>query len=130
MLAGLVAILVLSLGTDAMLRAVGLFPPWGQPMADALFVVASLYRGLYAVVGCALTARLAPARPMHHALALGGLGVIVTSLGAVAKWNAGPEFGPHWYPLTLIATSLPLARAGGRLQELRSRAINPSPEVK
>jgi len=52
--------------------------------------------------------------------------MVVTTAGAVATWNAGPEFGPHWYPLTLIATSMPLARAGGKLQEVRSRPIHPS----
>ena len=34
---------------------------------------------------------------------------------AAATWNKGPEFGPHWYPLALVATALPCAWLGGRL---------------
>jgi hypothetical protein len=53
------------------LHATGVFPPFGQPMADALFLLATAYRIVYGVAGCYLTARLAPDRPMRHALALG-----------------------------------------------------------
>ncbi|HEY2960869.1 MAG TPA: hypothetical protein VGJ37_00510 [Pyrinomonadaceae bacterium] len=40
----------------------------------------------------------------------------------MATWNKGPEFGPGWYPLTLVALSLPLAWIGGklRLEQLNS----------
>ena len=64
--------MVLSLGTDLALRAAGVFPPLGQEMSDALFVLATVYRTLYGVVGSYVTARLAPDRPMGHAL-VGGL---------------------------------------------------------
>ena len=33
--------------------------------------------------------------------------------------GAGPEFGPLWYPLTLVAIALPCAFVGGRLAERR-----------
>lgn len=56
-----------------------------------------------------------------NALALGALGVVVPSLGAAATWNAGPEFGPHWYPLHLIAVSLPLSWLGGKIEALLRR---------
>jgi len=42
-LAGLVTLAVLSLGTDVALHASGCYPPWGEPMADALFL-ATAYR--------------------------------------------------------------------------------------
>jgi hypothetical protein len=42
MLAGFLAILILSLGTDTVLHAAGVFPPWGQPMVDELFLLAVL----------------------------------------------------------------------------------------
>jgi MFS-type transporter involved in bile tolerance (Atg22 family) len=126
-LAGLAAIFVLSLGTDAVMHAAGVFPPWGKlGMTDSLFVLATVYRGVFAVIGCAVTARLAPDRPILHALVLGAVGTVLTSVGAITTWNAGPEFGPHWYPLALIATSMPLAWAGGKLESTRSRRINPN----
>ena len=115
--AGLAAIFALSLGTDLALHATGIFPAWGQPMSDALFLLATVYRTLYGVAGSYIAARLAPDRPMQHALVLGAVGLVLSTAGAVATWNRGPEFGPHWYPLALIATALPCAWAGGKLAQ-------------
>jgi hypothetical protein len=120
--AGFLTVVMLSLGTDVMLHATGVFPPWGQPMSDALFVLATVYRTVYAVAGSYLTARLAPSRPMQHALTGGVIGLILSTVGAVATWNAGAAFGPHWYPLALVATALPCAWAGGKLREMQLRA--------
>jgi len=120
--AGFVAVVVLSLGTDAGLHATGVFPPWGQPMSDALFLLATVYRTVYGVVGSYVTARVAPHRPMLHAFAGAAVGLAVATMGAVATWNAGPEFGPHWYPLALIATVLPCAWAGASLYLWQIRA--------
>lgn len=117
LLAGFVVVVVLSLGTDALLHATGVFPPWGQPMSDALFGLATAYRTLYGIAGAYVTARLAPRRPMGHALLGGAIGLVLATAGAVATWDKGPEFGPHWYPLSLIATALPGAWAGGRAYE-------------
>lgn len=114
--AGFAAVVVLSLGTDVVLHTTGVFPPWGYTMSDALFVLATVYRTLYAIAGSYLTARLAPHRPMAHALAGGVVGLILSVIGAVATWDRGPEFGPHWYPLALVATALPCAWLGGRLR--------------
>ncbi len=120
--AGLLAVVILSLGTDAVLHESGVFPPWGQPMTDALFLLATAYRIVYGVAGGYIAARLAPHRPMTHALVLGVVGLALSTAGAVATWNAGPAFGPKWYPLSLIATALPCAWAGGKLLDVQSRA--------
>jgi len=88
-------------------------------MSDALFLLATLYRTLYAIAGSYLTARLAPHRPMKHALASGVVGLVLSTVGAIATWDRGPEFGPHWYPLSLVATAMPCAWAGGRLRALQ-----------
>lgn len=117
-LAGLVAIFVLSLGTDALLHATGVFPAFGQPMSDGLFALATVYRVVYGVAGSYLTARLAPRRPMAHALVLGFIGVCLSTIGAVTTWNRGIEFGPKWYALAVIAMAIPCAWAGGRLREM------------
>jgi hypothetical protein len=62
-------------------------------------------------------ARLAPDRPMQHALGGGVVGLGLSTIGAVVTWNKGPAFGPHWYPLALIALAMPCAWAGGKLRE-------------
>jgi surface polysaccharide O-acyltransferase-like enzyme len=112
MLAGI----VLSIGTDMALHATGIFPPLGQPMSDRLFLLATAYRTVYSILGSYIAARLAPDHPMAHALLLGAVGVVVCIVGAVTTWNRGPEFGPHWYPLTLVVLALPCAWIGGLLR--------------
>ena len=120
--AGLVAIFVLSIGTDAVMHASGIFPPAGQPMANALWLLATGYRLLISVLGCAIAAWLAPARPMAHAMALGIVGVVLSSIGVAVAVAKGPSLGPLWYPLSLVAISLPCAWLGGRLAARRDGA--------
>jgi len=110
-LAGLLAIFAITTVTDIVLHATGIFPPWGQPMSSALFLVALAYRIVYGVLGCYIAARLAPDRPMRHAVALGVVGVVLSTAGAVAMWEAGPA----WYSLAVIGISLPCAWVGGKL---------------
>ncbi len=119
--AGFLTVVVLSMGTDMVMHATGVFPPMGEPMGDRPLALALAYRMLYAIAGSYIVARLAPDRPMQHALASGVLGLIVSIVGAVATWNAGPAYGPHWYPLALIATTLPCAWVGGKLHAARSQ---------
>ena len=84
-------------------------------MANSLFLLATAYRIAYGVVSSYIIAWLAPDRPMRHALTGGVLGLVVSTVGAVATWNKGPAFGPHWYPLALALTALPCAWLGGSL---------------
>lgn len=121
-LAGMFVGIVLALGTDEVLHAVGVFPPWGQPVGDKPLLLATAYRIIYGIASCYIIARLAPDRPMQHALAGGVVGLIVSIVGTVVTWNAGPAFGPHWYPLALVVTSLPTAWAGGKLRLMQLRA--------
>lgn len=118
--AGFLAVVVLSTVTDMAMHASGVFPPSGQPMSNKLFALATAYRMVYGIAGSFIAARLAPNRPMTHALALGGVGLVLSILGAVATWNREPAFGPHWYPLALIVTTMPCAWLGGRLGSLAS----------
>ncbi len=122
LLTGFLAVVLLSLGTDAVLHATGVFPGWGQPMGDALYLLATAYRIVYGVAGSYIAARLAPDRPMRHALALGVVGLAMCIAGAAATWNRGPGFGPKWYPVALIGTAMPGAWAGGLLHGASLRA--------
>jgi len=117
----MLAVIVISIGTDVVLHTTGVFPPWGQPVSDAPLLLATAYRTVYGVAGGYIAARLAPNRPMTHALALGVLGLAVSILGAAVTWNKGPAFGPHWYPLALIVLAMPQCWAGGKLWEMQLR---------
>lgn len=113
--AGFVAVVVLSLGTDAVLHALKIY---GEHMTDALFMAATVYRTIYGVIGSYITARLAPYRPMTHALTGGVIGFGLSILGAVMSWRH-PELGPHWYPVALVITALPGAWIGGKIREMQ-----------
>jgi hypothetical protein len=114
--AGVVAVVILSLGTDAVLRVAGLLPSLGESMNNSRFVLVTFYRLIYAVFGSYITARLAPYAPMGHALVGGVLGVVLNVVGAVVTWNHVPSMGPHWYPIALILASMPCAWLGGKLR--------------
>ena len=121
--AGIAVGVVLTTITDVVLHAMGVFPAWGQPVSDGPLVLATAYRIVFGVLGCYVAARLAPDRPMRHAMIAGFIGFIVSIAGAVVTWNKGPAFGPHWYPLALIVTALPCAWAGGWLRERQLRGL-------
>lgn len=121
-LAGVATGIVLSIGTDMGLYAAGLFPPPGAPMPDPLLALATVYRTVYGVAGAYLTARLAPNRPLEHALVLGVLGLAANVAGLVATWGRGPAYGHEWYPILLTALAIPTAWAGGWLRVARVAA--------
>jgi drug/metabolite transporter (DMT)-like permease len=121
-LAGILVGAVLSLGTDVVLHAAHIFPPWDQPASNALLLLATAYRTVYSIAGSYVTARLAPSHPMLHALVLGALGLVVCIVGAVVTWNKGPAFGPRWYPVALIVLAMPQCWVGGKLYEMQLRA--------
>lgn len=126
-LAGIFPNVLVTLGTDEILHLTHVYPPWGASMVgyEWTLLLATIYRTIYGVAGAYLTAHLAPNRPMLHSMVLGALGFAVSLLGAVATWNGGPAFGPHWYPVALVVLALPTAWAGAKLF-LAQR--NPRPE--
>jgi hypothetical protein len=118
-LAGFIAVVVLSVGTDVVLHATGVYPPWFQPMANPLWVLALGYRIVYGIAGSYLTARLAPERPMAHALAGGLVGLALSIAGVAANWNAGPEYGPKWFAIAIVGIAIPCAWLGGKLRVMQ-----------
>jgi hypothetical protein len=119
LISGIVVGAGLSLGTDQILHVLKIYPPWGQTMSDGLFALATGYRIVYNILGSYVAARLAPDRPMWHAMVLGVLGLAVGLAGAAATWNAQPPLGPHWYAVTVAVVSIPCAWIAGKLVEAR-----------
>jgi predicted acyltransferase len=116
-LAGLVAGVVLSLGSDVILHAIHVFPAWGDPVDNGPLALATAYRAVYSVLAGYIAARLAPDRPVGHALVLGFVGLVISLIGAAATWNLGPAFEPHWYPVALVVLAIPCPWLGGKLFE-------------
>ena len=116
--AGVLFIVIVTTLVDIVLHVAGVYPRVDQPLTDALAALATAYRIPLGIAGGWLTARLAPGRPMQHALVLGAVGTVLGVLGAVVTWDKG--LGPHWYPVALALLALPQCWAGGKLFLMRS----------
>ncbi|MEQ8937023.1 MAG: hypothetical protein RIE56_14630 [Amphiplicatus sp.] len=115
-LAGLISVIVLSSAADVALSAAGILPPLNEPGAytAAHWLLAIVYRSVIVVFGCWLAARIAPSRPMRHALILGAIGFVLAIIGLVVTTQT-EGMGPLWYPAALVVSALPCAWLGGRL---------------
>jgi len=112
-LAGVITIVALSAGTDFVLESLGIFTPPDQGFFTPwMLMLALVYRSIYAVAGGYVTAILAPDRPMRHAIILGIIGIVASTVGAVVAW----DLSAHWYPIALVITALPCTWLGGKLK--------------
>ncbi len=111
-IAGFATGAVLSIITDIILQKAGVMKT--EPFVENpvwLIAIIILYRTVFNTLGCYLTARLAPNKPMKHAIILGIIGVVLTIVGLIAMW----DIPPRWYPISLIILTLPSAWLGGRM---------------
>lgn len=129
--AGFLVTFVLSVGTDSAMHLMGRFPAAEARMSDGLFVIAAVYRAAYTVAGGYVTARLAPDRPIVHAVVLAVIGVAAGGAGVLAYYLSGlRELGPPWYAFSLPLMAVPFVLAGawlrqGRRVELANAGASP-----
>ena len=116
--AGVLFIILVTTLVDIVLHLTHVYGPMTEPLTDRLAVLATAYRIPISIAGGWLTARLAPAKPMKHAMILGAVGTVLGLLGVVATWNKG--MGPHWYPIALAVLAIPQSWAGGKIFEMQS----------
>jgi hypothetical protein len=102
---------VLTLVTDNTLAAHGALSATGGAADTGHLLLIGGYRGLFAVLGCHLAARLAPeGNPrIRYALALGFLLMAVSIAAAISSWGQVPA----WYSLGAVAITIPCAIIGG-----------------
>ncbi len=115
LLAGMLVGAVLTVGTDKLLKKIGVYPSSDQSPRDSLLLLATGYRVVYGVLGSYITARLAPSRPIFHVLLLGVLGTILGLVGVVVTWGRQPALGHEWYPVALTVLAIPQSWIGGFL---------------
>lgn len=121
--AGILFAVIATTLVDLVLHVTGVYPSDGTPLSDSLAALATAYRVVIGVGAAWLTARLAPNRPMRHAMIGGAIGAVVALIGALVTWNR--NLGPHWYGIALAVLALPQSWLGARLFELRpSRTID------
>ena len=116
--AGVLVIIVVTTLVDIVLHVIGVFPPMDRPLDDRLALLATSYRIVISIGGAWLTARLAPDKPMKHAMILGVVGTLLGLVGVVATWSRG--LGPRWYPVALAVLAIPQCWVGGRLYLMSS----------
>lgn len=115
--AALLANAALSLGVDQLLHTFAVYPPWGEPMlAPELNVLALSYRLAFGVGAGWLVARLAPRAPIGHAVLLGVVATILSTIGAAGALTRG-NLGPAWYPIVLAILAYPSVRLGAEVHE-------------
>jgi uncharacterized protein YacL len=105
---------VLSVLTDAVLEKTGFMktePFDANPVWIIIIII--IYRCIYNTIGCYFAASLAPNRPMHHAMVIGVIGLVLTIIGLILMWDKPP----HWYPIILAILTLPCAWLGGKLKK-------------
>ena len=124
-LAGMFTAIVFTLVTDFVLHRLSVFPPMGERVPDRLLALATCYRVVFGVAASYLTAYLAPYRPIAHAMVGGAIGFAASLAGAIATWNGGPAYEPHWYPVALVVLALPQSWFGGwlRWRQLKRRHL-------
>jgi len=115
-LAGFIFIGITHTGTDAILENIEVLPKGNLHVATGLVLLVIGYRAVLSLIGCYITAWLAPNNPLKHALALGIVGVVLSIVGAIVTANM--NLGPSWYAWTLVAIALPIAWLGGKLYQL------------
>lgn len=121
MLAGTLAVLALSVGTDELLHFAHVYPGWGYPMPEpALNLLALAYRCAFTVAGAWLVARLAPRNPGRHLWAFATLGFGLGGVGAIATLPM--HLGPAWYPIAVALCAWPCSWLGGVAFRAASRA--------
>ena len=116
--AGVLAIIVVTIFVDIIMHAIGAFPPGKEPINDSQALLATAYRIVISIGGAWLTARLAPSNPLKHAMILGYVGVVLGLVGLLMTWNLG--LGPRWYPIALVLLAVPQCWAGGKLFEMQA----------
>lgn len=108
---GLAVGMVFSVAVDTLLILLSVFAPSGIKNSSPFILAIILsYRFVFNIIGCYLTARLAPDKPMRHALILGATGFVIAIAGAILMWNEAP----HYYNIVLVLAALPAAWIGGR----------------
>ena len=118
--AGVLFIIIATTIVDLALHTAGVLPGMKEPLTDSLSLLASSYRLVIGIAGGWLAARLAPDRPMRHALILGCVGVVLGTVGVVVTWNLG--LGPRWYPISLAVLAVPQCWLGGWIHAKGLRA--------
>ena len=111
-LAGFALGAILSIGTDFLFDKLGIMSMENFKRTSLLVIlIVIVYRFIFNLIGCYLTAKLAPNKPMKHVIIIGIIGTVLGLLGSFAMWDKAIPL----YNIAIILISLPSAWLGGQL---------------
>lgn len=116
--AGFVLTFVLNLATGMVLARVAPQMEPGPGQSSAGMLVVGVTVAVYGILGCYVTARLAPSRPMFHALVMGGIALVMLIPLTIQAWNDAPA----WYNIYNLLAVMVYAWIGGRIRERQLQA--------
>ena len=110
-----ISITLLSITTDFLLESIGILPDPNKGLFDTRAIILVLaYRGIYTIFAGFIIAKLAPSKPILHAIILGAIGIIITVLATTE-----PSFSdkaPLWFGYTMAAITIPCLWLGVNIQ--------------
>jgi hypothetical protein len=107
---------LLSVVTDFLLESTGVLPDPSKGLFETWAIILVLfYRAVYTVFTGFIIAKLAPSKPVLHALILGLIGTVVTILAVSSPTFAGKA--PLWFGYTLAAITIPAMILGVKIRE-------------
>jgi len=110
-----ISIALLSIVTDFLLESIGMLPDPKKGLFDTWAIILVLvYRGIYTIFAGFIIAKLAPSKPILHAIILGAVGIIITILA-----TNDPSFAdkaPLWFGYTMAAITIPCLWVGVNIQ--------------
>lgn len=118
-LVGILFVFVLPIGTDIMLEKSKVYPPIATVKFETwIFLLALVYRFIYATASGYITAALAPRKRMRHVMIVGYISVTASIVSAIVTLGEPNQ----WYAIALSVAALPCVWAGGLLRK-RVRSI-------
>jgi len=103
---------ILSVGTDFLFDKLKIMSMENfKQTPTAIISIVIIYRFVFNIFGCYLTAKLAPNKPMKHVIIIGIIGTVLGIFGSVVMWDKAIPF----YNIAIVLISLPSAWVGGKL---------------
>lgn len=110
-----VVIALLSTLTDFLLESIGVLPNPQKGLFEKWAILLVLfYRGIYTIFAGYIVAKLAPTKPVLHAIILGIIGSLITVIAVCSPSFSGKA--PLWFGFTLAAITIPCLWVGVRIK--------------
>ena len=112
---GLVITAALSIGTDLLFVAAGVYPKDGDLMSNQrLLLLAWSYRAIFSILGAFVAALVAKDHFKRAVVTLGLIATLLGVMGIFVMWNKWDRT-TGWYPISLALLALPYCLIGGEL---------------